>query len=81
MTLIKKLKQMLSGANSKSETRTEQWESSRTSIKSAEFTVETQEAVFYQGGDSLSNEVHSADQQSNGNVKQQWVNRDSANLR
>ena len=47
MKLIKKLKQMLSGANSKSETRTEQSERARKTARSVEITIETDEVVLH----------------------------------
>jgi len=45
--LIKKLKQMLAGANSKSEARTEQCEMGRKTARSIEVTVETDEVILH----------------------------------
>ena len=47
MKLIKKLKQMLAGANSKSEARTEQSEMARKTARSIEVTVETDEVILH----------------------------------
>ena len=69
MKLIKKLKQLLSGANSRTEARTEQSEWARKTMRSVEVTVETDEAAFYHGADSLSKKLHSSDE-SIGGVKQ-----------
>jgi len=46
MRLIKRLGELLTGANSKPETRTEQSEWSRKTARSVEVTVETDEVIF-----------------------------------
>jgi len=48
--LIKRLTQLLAGANSKAEQRTEQSEWSRKSTRTFEVMVETDEIIVYQAG-------------------------------
>jgi len=50
MKLIKRLRQLLDAANSKTGLQVEQWEMSRTSVKSVELTVETHEVFLGRQG-------------------------------